>query len=397
MQVSLTEQLKLNTTKEDDILLDDVCKRYAEAATEVSAFYFEKGASLSQKALHQELYQGIRACFGLKSQMAESVLKTVIAQYKTVREQLTNTKQTYLFDKYYSFYMDLDWLAKPICFRRPQADLVRGRDWSFRDNQKRISLNTLGRRVVCSFQCRKDSRIYAPEWKQGTGKLVFHPSDKHWYFHISVTREFPDVTRNTLKQVHGHDRGLINLTTTCDEQGNIHYESGEQVARIQARYDRVRASLQKKGTKGAKRVLKRLSGRENGFRNDVDHRISKTLAGKDHTLHAMENLSGVTLTALDKRTKEMCHQLRSWSFYSLEQKLSYKAAMKGGMVKTFDPAYTSQRCPNCGNIEKSARDRSKHRYVCPVCHAEYNDDESASRNIRELGIRYLNGEESPHF
>ena len=172
MLVSLTEQLKLNTTKEDDILLEDVCKRYAEAATEVSAFYFEKGASLSQKALHQELYQGIRACFGLKSQMAESVLKTVIARYKTVREQLTNTKQTYLFDKYYSFYMDLDWLTKPIRFRRPQADLVRGRDWSFRDNQKRISLNTLGRRVVCSFQCRKDSRIYAPEWKQGTGKLV---------------------------------------------------------------------------------------------------------------------------------------------------------------------------------------------------------------------------------
>ena len=98
MQVSLTEQLKLNTTKEDDILLEEVCKRYAEAATEVSAFYFEKGASLSQKALHQELYQGIRACFGLKSQMAESVLKTVIARYKNVISNFRELTQ-YLFSE----------------------------------------------------------------------------------------------------------------------------------------------------------------------------------------------------------------------------------------------------------------------------------------------------------
>ena len=70
----------------------------------------------------------------------------------------------------------------------------------------------------------------------------------------------------------------------------------------------------------------------------------------------------------------------SWSFYDLEQKLAYKAAMNGSMVKKFDPAYTSQRCPKCGNINKTARDRDKHLYTCPVCHSVFNDDEAAARN-----------------
>lgn len=397
MTVSLTEQLKLDTSEEEGALFLEVCTRYAQAATAVSEFYFENEFRYTMKDLHQELYQEIRDVFGLKAQMAQSVLKTVLARYKTVKEQLKQTKVTYRDGKTYTFCKDLRWLTKPILFTRPQADLVRGRDWSFRKDRTYISLNTLNKRAVCRFHCRKDSRIFDPDWKLGTGKLVYHKSDKHWYFHVSVSREFPDLSRKDLKKVHGHDRGLVNLATTCDDKGQIHYESGKQAAQIRAKYDRVRASLQKKGTKGAKRVLKRISGRENGFMNDVDHRISKTLARESHTLHALEDLSGISFTNLDGRTPEDRHQLRSWSFYSLEQKLSYKAAMNESQVRKFDPSYTSQRCPSCGNIDKSARDRDKHRYTCPVCHAVFNDDESAARNIRELGVRYLKGEEAPHY
>ena len=398
MKISLTEQLKLETDAEENALLLEVCTRYAQAATAVSEFYFKHGFCFNLIELHQELYQEIRELFGLKAQMTQSVFKTVLARYKTVRTQLEQTKITYREDgKTYTFCKDLGWLTKPVFFKRPQADLVRGRDWSFRNDQTLLSLNTLGKRVVCRFRCRRDSRIFDPDWTLGGGKLVYHRSDRHWYFHVTVTRDYPTVTRKDLDRVHGHDRGLANLTTTCDSRGQIHYESGKQAARIRAKYDRVRASLQKKGTKGAKRVLKRISGRENGFMNDVDHRISRTLAGESHTLHALEDLSGISFTSLEKRSPEERHRLRSWSFYSLEQKLSYKASMNGSLVKKFDPAYTSQRCPSCGNISREARDREKHRYTCPVCHAVYNDDESAARNIRELGIRYLNGEEDPHY
>ncbi|XIF20042.1 MAG: Hypothetical protein AJITA_00755 [Acetilactobacillus jinshanensis] len=54
--------------------------------------------------------------YGLKSQLAESVPKTVLARY--------HTKQ------WHHCYKDVHWIWHPIHFRRPQVDLLAGRDWS---------------------------------------------------------------------------------------------------------------------------------------------------------------------------------------------------------------------------------------------------------------------------
>jgi hypothetical protein len=103
--------------------------------------------------LQEELYDEIRARFGLKSQMTISSFKTVAARYKTVREQLQRNPFKYQDEdgKWIYISRTLEWLMKPIVFSRPQADLVRGRDYSFVDNGTMISVNTLGKRVRVSF------------------------------------------------------------------------------------------------------------------------------------------------------------------------------------------------------------------------------------------------------
>ncbi|MBP0056155.1 transposase, partial [Anaerobutyricum soehngenii] len=70
-----------------------------------------------------------REKFGLKSQMAQSVLKTVIARYKTILENQN------------------EWI-KPL-FKKPQYDLVWNRDYSL--TQNRFSINTLNGRVKLSY------------------------------------------------------------------------------------------------------------------------------------------------------------------------------------------------------------------------------------------------------
>ena len=75
-------------------------------------------------------------------------------------------------------------------------------------------------------------------------------------------------------------------------------------------------------------LLKALSGRENRWMSDVTHRVSKTLVkkyGKD-TLFVLEDLTGVSFEASNlSRGAKQNYDLRSWSFYQLEQFLSYKA------------------------------------------------------------------------
>ena len=68
-----------------------------------------------------------------------------------------------------------------------------------------------------------------------------------------------------------------------------------------------------------------------------------------------------------------------------------------GAILKVNPQYTNQKCPGCGTIDKTARDRSQHRYTCKHCGRVYNDDEVAAKNLRQLGIWYVSGVDNPHF
>lgn len=406
MNVVLTEQIKLTFTSEQDQIQADhafseVTRRYADACTYVSEYYFRDGCVDSFQSLHHLLYKDVRFMFGLKSQMSISVFKTVLARYKTVEEQVKQQTVSYSDENgtNYLFRKSLDWLQYPIHFRRPQADLVRGRDWGFLSGMAKVSVNTLSGRMKCMYECRKDSRLFDPSWKHGGAKLVFHESDKNWYLHISVNKVFPETDRSKIRAIDGHDRGLINLTTSYKEDGTVLYQDGQHVCKVKGRYTKTRASLQSKGTKGAKRVLRRISGRENRMMQDKDHCISKTLVtgNREHTLHVFEDLSGISFENLESRDASGRYALRSWTFYSLEQKTAYKAAIRKGIILKVDPKFTSQRCPACGTVDKTARDRLYHKYTCKHCGRSYNDDEVAAINLRQLGLLYVSGIDEPSF
>ena len=130
------------------------------------------------------------------------------------------------------------------------------------------------------------------------------------------------------KHVIGIDRGLRFLAVTYDEHGKTEFTRGKQILRKRHSFLKVRQQLQAKCTKSAKRVLKRLSERENRWMSDVNHCLSKTLVEKygSNTLFVLEDLTGISFeeTNLNRGSKAN-NDLRSWAFYQLEQFLAYKA------------------------------------------------------------------------
>ncbi|WP_173000672.1 transposase, partial [Lactobacillus helveticus] len=70
------------------------------------------------------------------------------------------------------------------------------------------------------------------------------------------------------------DRGLRFLTACYDEKGKTLLYSGQQILRKRRKYKRLRAQLQAKGTKSAKRRLKKIGQRENRWMSDVNHRLT---------------------------------------------------------------------------------------------------------------------------
>ena len=397
IQVTIKTKLKISNS-EIALSFSKTMKQYRQACNYVSEYIFNHDFDMKQSRLNKKLYTKLRNLFSLKLQMAQSVIRTVIARYKTVKTQMARRPYKYQ-DKntgeWYRKVRDLNWLHKPISFNSPQVDLQRNRDWSYLSSGQ-LSINTLYGRVKVDPVCHGFSQYLDGTWKFGLAKLL--KSSNKWHLHVSATKEVADFDKQMVKHVVGIDRGLRFLATSYDEQGKTVFFDGQAIIRKHAKYQKLRATLQTEGTKSAKKRLKKLSGRENRWTSDVNHCLSKTLVQKygANTLFVLENLNSVSFERTDL-PKALHSQNKSWTFYQLEQFLTYKAHLNNSEVVEVSAKYTSQRCPKCRVIKKDNRNHGKHEYHCINCDYRSNDDRIGAMNIQLLGTQYISGQEQLKF
>lgn len=404
MQQTITIKCKLKLQSSlDESVLSKSLEQYRQACNMVSQYMFNHSFEMSQARLNKALYHRLRNDYGLKAQMAQSAIRNVVARYRTVKTQLTQKHYRYSVGKQDQYGNDvweskprtLDWLWYPINFKRPQLDLQRNRDWSLKDNHI-MSINTVDGRIKVPFTRQGFDRYLDGTWRFGMAKII-HAGNK-WYMHISATKELPDYLKEQSQHVVGIDRGLRFLVTAYDEQGKTLFFQVQEVLRKRRKFKRLRQQLQSKGTKSAKRRLKKIGQRENRWMTDINHQLSKTLVnhyGTD-TLFVLENLINVRF-ATEKVAKSKRYEQVSWAFYQLAQFLTYKAHLAGSEVVQVSAKYTSQRCPKCGRINKNNRNHQQHLYVCDRCGYQSNDDRIGAMNIQLLGTQYISGNEHPSF
>ncbi len=366
MEQTITAKVQIYVPDEYKSLLDKTMETYSSACDFVSEYIFNSHI-LKQAELNNKLYYSLRDKFGLKSQMAQSVLKTVIAKYKTI---LQNQKE---------------WI-KPI-FKKPQYDLVWNRDYSI--TQSLFSVNTLEGRIKLPYADKYVSKYFDKDkYSFGTAKLVH--KDAKYFLHIPVTFKVADSNLSDICNVVGIDRGINFVVATYDGNHKTKFVSGKQIKQIRAKYSKLRKELQTKKTPSARRRLKAIGQRENRWMQDINHQVSKALVEQNpkHTLFVLEDLTGIRNATEKVKTKNRYVSV-SWSFYDLEQKLKYKAQQNESTVINVDARYTSQCCPICGHTEKSNRNKKKHLFHCKNCGYSSNDDRIGAMNLYRKGIEYL--------
>ena len=371
-QMTITAKIQISATVDDKVLLDETMSVYADACNYVSDYVF-RTHDLKQFSLNKVLYSELRERFGLKSQMAQSVFKTVIARYKTILEN------------------ESKWI-KPS-FKKPQYDLVWNRDYSL--TQNRFSVNTLNGRVKLPYFSEGMSKYFDHTvYKFGTAKLV----NKHgkYFLHIPVTYDVKESNISDIRNVVGIDRGINFVVATYDSKHKSGFVSGKAIKQKRANYSKLRKELQMHHTPSARRRIKAIGQRENRWMQDVNHCVSKALVKSNpkHTLFVLEDLSGVRNVTERVKTKDRYVSV-SWSFYDLEQKLIYKAKQNQSSVIKVDPRYTSQCCPVCGHTEKSNRNKKIHLFTCRNCGYRSNDDRIGAMNLYRMGINYLADSQVP--
>ena len=366
MEQTVTLKLRISALKYMADTMLKTMQAYRDACNFVSGYVFSTH-DLNRYSIQKNTYYMIRNLYGLRSQMAISCIRTVVGRYRTILEN------------------EKTWI-KPS-FKAPQLDLVWNRDYSIR--WPFVSLNTLeGRYKLPFYPVKGYEQYFDKDLKYGTAKVVVRHNKI--FLHIPVTFEVPDVSEEDIEHVVGVDRGINFIAATYDSEGKSSFVKGRSVKQKRAHYKELRRELQMKRTPSSRRRLKAIGQRENRWMQDVNHCVSKALVENNpkHTLFVLEDLSDVRRST-ERVRKDDRYVSVSWSFYDLEQKLKYKAAMNECLVINVDPRYTSQTCPCCGHTEKANRIKRIHTFVCKRCGYTSNDDRIGAMNLCRMGTEYL--------
>ena len=371
MVFTVTAKVQIIVSPDQRQMLDETLEAYRQACNFVANYIYQTH-DLKQLSLNKALYYRLRENYGLKSQMAQSVLKTVIARFKTILENQNK------------------WI-KPK-FKKPQYDLVWNRDYSL--NDELFSVNTLSGRVKLSYFKKAMEKYFDENYTFGTAKLV--KKRGKYFLHIPVTTDIPESLDSNICNVVGIDRGINFIIATYDSKHKSGFVSGKTIKQKRAKFKALRKKLQQRQTSSARRRLKAIGQRENRWMQDVNHCVSKALVESNpkHTLFVLEDLTGIR-AATERVQRKDRYVSVSWSFYDLEKKIKYKAALNESSVINVDPHYTSQTCPICGHTEKTNRNKKKHTFCCKNCGYTSNDDRIGAMNLYRMGINYLADSQVP--
>ena len=347
--MNLILEIKLKPTKVQVVLLKATQRRFNEACNFASQVAFEN-KEFNQFEIQKLCYYEIRQQFQLPAQIAILAIKKVANSYKKVEEELTLRR-----------------------FRLNGSVIFDQRLLSFRDEDL-VSLRLLESREKIFFVMGEYQRKRW-EFPKGQANLVL----KQGKFYLQISTKIPDETPLEPKGFLGVDLGIVNIAT--DSDGEIF--GSEELNEKRLKCKRLRGDLRAKGTKSAKRHLKKVSNRESNFSKNTNHVISKKLVEKAKRTCRGISLEDLTGIRQSKARKSQRGKLHSWSFYQLRLFIEYKSQLAGVPTILVDPAYTSQTCSECGHVAKANR-KSQSDFCCVNCGFVEHADVNAAKNISSL-------------
>ncbi len=346
----LARKLKLNPTTEQKLVLMDTLLHYKKCVQHCLLVGFQNKLTSGSK-LHAETYFPLRALSNLPSQLVCSARTKAIEALKAIKSKTKGKWDT----------------KEPTVRKFP----------TIRFDRNSCSYTGTGIKLSTTHGRIKIPLTHYPfvdgDWKclKPTCELQYRVYKNEWYIiaMFDVTPK-PVTSRN---EVIGIDRGIKQVAVLS----NNRFVNSKHLRKVKGKYSHLRHKLDKKGTKSAKRLLKKISGKEHRFVKDTNHCISKMIVNLPFDVFVIEKLS---IRPKKRLGKSFNKRLMSWSWFQLEQFLTYKAELAGKKVEHIDARYTSQKCSHCGHVKRSQREGLS--FCCSKCNFKLHSDLNAARNIR---------------
>jgi IS605 OrfB family transposase len=371
MAMKLVTQVKLMPEADQAAALRSTLRTANEAACWVSAVAFEQGVPREYE-LRKHTYTELKAR-GLGAQAAQHVIKKTRDAYTTLKANITAGNLGKPGSK-----RRIKAESKPIMFRPEAAQPYDDRCLSWQYDAGTVSIWTVaGRLKGVRFACSPDALKMLREHRKGESDLI----ERDGVFYLVAVCDIPEPEVFEPAGLIGVDLGIVNIATTSTG----YRAAGRGLNRHRKRQLDLRKKLQAKGTKSAKRLLKKRSRKEARHTANINHIVSKTIVTTaERTGHgiALEDLTGIRSRV--RLRKDQRSSLHSWSFHQLASFVEYKARRAGVPLVYVDPAYTSQQCSECGHIDRKNR-VDQATFACRACGFLANADDNASHNLARKG------------
>jgi putative transposase len=343
-------------TKEEAASLLTTLDLYAKAVD-----YFVNIAwsmdDLTIRKLHDQAYDNVRKTLNLKSQYTCSSRDKAFESVCSAKSLMRCGQK----------------VSKPSV----QTTTIRldARTLSFDKKMETASVATQDKRIKIPLKKHKHAKKYVG-WNCKAGEIGINKKGQ-WVLRLVFEKVVEKPQRTG--RVFGADRGIKHPVVVSNNKfyGEGRWNECERKHRSHI------SRLQAKGTKSAKRHLKKASGRWRRFRTDCDRvivsKIFKDIKPGDTIV--LENLTHIKKRCGTKGKVRKKHRAKMgrWSFRRLEDAFNYKAEVEEVYIETVDARYTSQTCSRCNKILKSNR-KSQSLYSC-ACGLKLNADLNAARNI----------------
>ena len=320
---------------------------YLKTCSDIFAIHVEwafANHSTNKVKAHQDLYQDIRKQFpNIPSNILQATRDQALEAVRRLKFKIKPKKKPFSSVRYDARTISL-----------------RGNLLTFSWSGKRI-------RHLCSLP--EHFKKYQ-NWMMKSATIGYSKQKKQ--LKINLIFEAPDVPKVISNRTVGIDRGLYNIVSLSD--GQIY--NAQEVRKKKREFLFVKRELQAKGTRSAKRKLRKRARREKRFSLHINHCISKWLAHLPYDVYILEDLTGIRK---QNKGKKLNNWLSNWTFYQLELLLTYKALAVGKSIEKVDARYTSQKCSNCGHTDKKSRNKSQ--YSCSKCGYFEHADINAAKNI----------------
>lgn len=206
-----------------------------------------------------------------------------------------------------------------------------------------------------------------------------------YWIHIPVPVVEPAMDRPKVIRYCGVDPGIVKIATTFGNSGTTEYTHNRELLKRLNEKIKLLKSRRYRGGRGVrKKQISKVEKRKIDYTNQLHWELVKSLLDDNEVVFFGDIKSHDIVK--NSSASSLNQEFNDLKFYTLKQRLIYKARLRGKKVVLVNEYLTSKTCSSCGGTQEP---NDRRVYDCKKCLSVFDRDTNAAKNILMKGIIQL--------